>query len=50
MKKESRKLALARETLVQLDGPDLGRVAGGSGGGWSDTSVCPTVDPTRKCN
>jgi hypothetical protein len=50
MKKDARKLTLLRETLVQLNGPDLGHVAGGSGGGWSDTSICPTVDPTRRCN
>ncbi len=52
MKKDSRKLTLARETLVQLDGLELGRVEGGSGGGWSDQSVCPTTDPSvcKRCN
>jgi hypothetical protein len=49
MKKEARKLVLSRETLTQLNGTNLGQVAGGDG--WSDQSICPTVDPSgcRKC-
>jgi hypothetical protein len=51
MKKDSRKLTLSRESIIQLNGPDLGPVGGGSGGGWSDQSVCPTTDPSvcKRC-
>jgi hypothetical protein len=51
MKKDSRKLILSRETLIRLNGSDLGQVAGGSGGGWSDQSVCPTTDASvcKRC-
>ena len=50
MNKNRRKLSLARETVLQLSGADLGRVAAGTEG-WSDMSVCPTASPTdcRKC-
>jgi hypothetical protein len=50
-KKETKKLTLSKETLVQLNGMDLRNVAGGSGGGWSDNSVCPTTTPSdcRPC-
>lgn len=43
-----KKLSLSRETLVRLNGPELGGVAGG---GWSDDSVCPTTTPSenRSC-
>ena len=41
-KKGLKKLQLSRETLVRLNGPDLARVAGGSGGGWSQDVPCPT--------
>lgn|GEM_PF-1305086 len=40
-----KKLELAKETLRRLDAGELREVAAGSGGGWSDTSVCPTVTP-----
>ena len=40
-----KKLEIAKETLRRLDAGDLREVAAGSGGGWSDTSVCPTVTP-----
>jgi hypothetical protein len=45
-KKEVKKLVLSRETLFQLNGMDLRNVAGGSGGGWSDNSVCPSTTPS----
>ena len=41
-----KKLKLSKETLFQLSGMDLRHVAGGSGGGWSDNSVCPTTTPS----
>lgn len=42
------KLEISKETLRQLNGPELGKVAGGA---WSDDSVCPTVsDTTNRCN
>jgi hypothetical protein len=40
-----KKLEIAKETLRRLDTLDLRQAAAGSGGGWSDTSVCPTVTP-----
>lgn len=42
MKKTTRtpKLAIAKETLLQMGNPDLEKVAGNA---WSDDSVCPTV-------
>lgn len=40
------KLEISKETLRQLNVPELGKVAGG---GWSDESVCPTVTSYR-CN
>jgi hypothetical protein len=51
VKKDIRKLTLSRETLIQLNGPELGPVAGGSGGGWSDQSVCPSAEVSncRSC-
>ena len=39
-----KKLEIAKETLRRLDAGELREVAAGSGG-WSDTSVCPTVTP-----
>jgi len=49
MKKASqiKKLEIAKETLRRLDNNQLSQAAAGSGGGWSDTSVCPTV--THRC-
>ena len=47
MKKDARKLTLSRETLIQLNGPELGTVIGGSGGGWSDQSVCPSAEISK---
>jgi hypothetical protein len=41
----SKRLEIAKETLRQLDPRDLHMA--GAGGGWSDTSVCPTV--SNKC-
>jgi len=38
-----KKLEIAKETLRRLDNEELVQVA--AGGGWSDTSVCPTVTP-----
>lgn len=48
MKKSSKKLYLSKETLVHLNGPELGQAAGG---GWSDDSICPTTTPSenRSC-
>lgn len=49
MKKSvSKKLFLSKETLVRLNGPELGQAAGG---GWSDDSICPTTTPSenRSC-
>ena len=37
-----KKLTLSKETLVNLNGADLGKVAGGSG--WSCDSICPSVE------
>jgi hypothetical protein len=42
-----KKLEIAKETLRRLDNKELREAAGGSGGGWSDNSVCPTV--TNHC-
>jgi hypothetical protein len=49
---EIKKLKLSKETLHRLSGMDLRLVAGGSGGGWSDNSVCPTTTPSdcKPCN
>ncbi len=44
--KTGKKLEIAKETLRYLDQKEL-HVAGASGGGWSDNSVCPTV--THRC-
>lgn len=44
-KKDSRKLKLSKETLLQLSGQDLQQAAGASGG-WSDGSICPSVTPS----
>ncbi len=48
-KKSVKKLLLTKETLIQLSGRDLGKVAGAEG--WSDQSVCPTTTPSdcRAC-
>ena len=49
MKKNfAKKLSLSKETLVRLDDPAMGRVAGA---GWSDDSICPTTTPSenRSC-
>jgi hypothetical protein len=40
-----KKLEITKETLRQLDNRQLFQAAGGSGGGWSDNSVCPTTTP-----
>jgi hypothetical protein len=40
------KLEISKETLRQLNGPELEKVAGRA---WSDDSVCPTVGSYR-CN
>jgi hypothetical protein len=40
-----KKLEIAKETLRRLENNELVQAAAGSGGGWSDTSVCPTVTP-----
>ena len=44
-----KKLEIAKETLRRLDNKDLREADGGSGGGWSDNSVCPTTTPSRAC-
>ncbi len=42
------KLEISKETLRQLNGLELDKVAGGA---WSDDSVCPTVTVTsNRCN
>src|SRR6185436_6503719 len=41
-KNETKKLSLSRETIIRLNSPELGKVAGA---GWSDDSVCPTTTP-----
>ena len=42
------KLEISKETLRQLNGPELGKVGGAA---WSDDSVCPTVTVTsNRCN
>ncbi len=43
-----KKLDLAKETLRRLDNEDLLHADGGSGGGWSDNSVCPTTTPSDR--
>lgn len=43
-KNNAKKLALSRETLLRLNDPQLGKVAGGA---WSDESVCPTTGPSE---
>ena len=40
------KLEISKETLRQLNGPELEKVAGRA---WSDESLCPTVTSYR-CN
>lgn len=45
-KKEVKKLILSKETLFHLNGMDLRNAVGGSGGGWSDNSVCPSAAPS----
>jgi hypothetical protein len=47
--KNRRKLSLSKETIVQLSGTDLRRVAAGEA--WSEASVCPSVTPSacRTC-
>ena len=47
--KAPKKLALSRETLLQLTRQELEQ-AGGAG--WSDDSVCPTTTPSdcKACN
>lgn len=47
--KIAKKLELTKETLRPLDSRNLIQAAGGSGGGWSDNSVCPTTTPSRAC-
>jgi hypothetical protein len=44
--KAVRKLEISKETLRQLSNPDLDRVAAG---GWSDDSICPTVNTDTSC-
>jgi hypothetical protein len=44
--KAGKKLEIAKETLRYLDQGEL-HVAGASGGGWSDNSVCPSA--THHC-
>lgn len=45
MKKVAKKkLSLSTETLIHLNVPELGKVAGAA---WSDDSVCPTVSPSN---
>ena len=44
MNKNRRKLSLSKETIVQLSGTELRRVAAGEA--WSDASVCPSVSPS----
>jgi len=44
-----KKLEIAKETLRRLDNKDLREAAGGSGGGWSDNSICPTTHTTSGC-
>jgi hypothetical protein len=39
----AKKLTLAKETLRQLNEPELRHAAGR---GWSDDSVCPTTTPS----
>ena len=41
-----KKLEIAKETLRRLDNKEIREAAGGSGGGWSDNSVCPTTTPS----
>lgn len=52
MKKEPRKLAVSRETLARLTEREMERAAAGSGGGWSDQSVCPSavISECRTCS
>jgi hypothetical protein len=38
------KLEISKETLRQLNGPELGKVGGAA---WSDESICPTVTSNR---
>lgn len=45
-KNTAKKLALAKETLRQLNGTELDKAAAAA---WSDDSVCPTVNPSRQC-
>jgi len=40
---KAKKLTLARETLRQLNEPELRHAAGR---GWSDDSICPTTSPS----
>jgi hypothetical protein len=39
-KEPTKKLTLSKETLAQLDAPDLRQAVAA---GWSDDSLCPTV-------
>ena len=43
----AKKLSLSKETLINLTGSDLSKVAGVSG--WSCESICPTVEPSGHC-
>jgi hypothetical protein len=43
-----KKLAISKETLRRLGNEDLLQADGGSGGGWSDNSVCPTTTPSDR--
>jgi hypothetical protein len=49
MKKQSKKLWLSRETVVQLTEKEILRAVAGSG--WSDQSVCPSaiLSECRSC-
>jgi hypothetical protein len=54
MKKTTRRLALARETIkqlsgIELSGDDLGRVAGGLTSQGALTACCPTNGGTCAC-
>lgn len=44
-KNTAKKLVISRETLIQLNAPELVLAAGGA---WSDESVCPTTAPSDR--
>lgn len=45
MKKELKKVSLAKETILRLTPMDLSHARGAEG--WSEQSVCPTTTPTN---